>query len=144
MTRDLLAEAREEAELLGQGSPSPGMEEVQLGGHTIELPTELCTNQAIFQQFFSIDTWNDLLPEEVKLGLLDLLPSFEQDDIDEKAKTIEMLFGGENFHFGNPVARFRSELAAGELQPERAAMKEMVRSAQRRDYAEGMDRCTAV
>lgn len=116
------------------------MEEVVVNGQTIEIPSELITNETVFNQFFSVDTWNDLLAEEVKLGLLDLLPSFPRDDIDEKAKTIEMLFGGDNFHFGNPVTRFRCELLAGDHQPEAAAMKEMVRSAQRRDYAEWLDR----
>ena len=87
----------------GQGQ----MEEILVGKKTIEIPCDLYTDAAVFNQFFSIDTWNDLLPEEVKMGLLELLPSFPHDDIDEKAKTIEMLFGGENFHFGNPVAKVR-------------------------------------
>ena len=87
----------------GQGQT----EEILVGKKTIEIPRDLYTDAAVFNQFFSIDTWNDLLPEEVKMGLLQLLPSFPHDDIDEKAKTIEMLFGGENFHFGNPVAKVR-------------------------------------
>ena len=41
----------------------------------------------------------------MKLGLLDLLPTFPADDIDEKAKTIEMLFAKENILFGNPLAK---------------------------------------
>ena len=86
------------------------MEEVVVGDETIDIPSDLYTDPEIFNQFFSVDTWNDLLPEEVKLGLLKLLPSFHQDDIDEKAKTIEMLFGGENFHFGNPIALYGSLL----------------------------------
>ena len=70
-----------------------------------ELPGALYEEEELFNQFFSIDTWNDLLPEEVKLGLLDLLPTFPADDIDEKAKTIEMLFAKENILFGNPLAK---------------------------------------
>ena len=71
------------------------MEEILVGEETIEVPSDLYTDQSIFHQFFSVDTWNDLLPEEVKMGLLKLLPSFQQNDIDEKAKTIEMLFSGD-------------------------------------------------
>jgi len=115
------------------------MEEVRLGNNTIELPSDLYENEKLFNQFFSIDTWNDLLPEEVKLGLLNLLPSFPSDDIDEKAKTIEMLFGKENFHFGNPVGKFRQDLHAGDYFPDNVEMKKIVKNAQKRNYEEWME-----
>jgi len=115
------------------------MEEVRLGSNTVELPSDLYENEELFNQFFSIDTWNDLLPEEVKLGLLNLLPSFPSDDIDEKAKTIEMLFGKENLHFGNPVAKFRQDLLAGDYFPDNVEMKNIVKNAQKRNYEEWME-----
>ena len=116
------------------------MEEVVVGDETIDIPSDLYTDSGIFHQFFSVDTWNDLLPEEVKLGLLKLLPSFHHDDIDEKAKTIEMLFGGENFHFGNPISKFRTELLEGDFSLERRAMKSIVREARERDHGEWLER----
>ena len=116
------------------------MEEVVVGDETIDIPSDLYTDPGIFHQFFSVDTWNDLLPEEVKLGLVKLLPSFPQDDIDEKAKTIEMLFGGENFHFGNPINKFRTELLEGDFSLERRAMKSIVREARERDHREWLER----
>ena len=116
------------------------MEEILVGEETIEVPSDLYTDQSIFHQFFSVDTWNDLLPEEVKMGLLKLLPSFQQNDIDEKAKTIEMLFSGENFFFGNPINKFRRELLEGDFSLERRAMKSIVREAQERDHKEWLDR----
>ena len=115
-------------------------EEVVVGDETIDIPRDLYTDPGIFHQFFSVDTWNDLLPEEVKLGLLKLLPSFQQDDIDEKAKTIEMLFGGENFHFGNPIGKFRTELLEGDFSLERRAMKSIVRESRERDHSEWLER----
>lgn len=115
------------------------MEEILLGNNTVELPSDLYENEELFNQFFSIDTWNDLLPEEVKLGLLNLLPSFPTDDIDEKAKTIEMLFGKENFHFGNPVGNFRRDLLAGDYFPDNVEMKGIIRNAQKRNYEEWME-----
>jgi len=115
------------------------MEEVRLGSNTVELPSDLYENEELFNQFFSIDTWNDLLPEEVKLGLLNLLPSFPAEDIDEKAKTIEMLFGKENLHFGNPVAKFRQDLLAGDYFPDNVEMKKIVQNAQKRNYEEWME-----
>merc|ERR1719427_672608 len=115
------------------------MEEIFLGKSTVELPSDLYENEELFHQFFSIDTWNDLLPEEVKLGLLNLLPTFPADDIDEKAKTIEMLFAKENILFGNPLAKFRADLLAGDYFPENAEIKRLVLAGQRRDYDERME-----
>ena len=79
------------------------------------------------------------MSEDVKLGLLKYLPTFSTDDIDEKAKTIEMLFGGENFHFGNPLTKFRQDLLAGDYYPENADMKKLVITAQKRNFDEWMD-----
>merc|ERR1719402_1998696 len=124
----------EEEELPFLPSEVMRMEEVMVAkDRVIEVPSDLYTNPAIFHQFFSVDTWNDLLPEEVKLGLVPLLPSFPEDDIEEKARTIEMLFGGENFHFGNPLTRFRADLLNGEYTPENAEMRDMVVTAQKRN-----------
>ena len=77
-------------------STQPAMEEILLDKEIVEIPSDLYENEELFSNFFSVDTWNELLSEDVKLGLLKYLPSFPTDDIDEKAKTIEMLFGGEN------------------------------------------------
>ena len=120
-------------------SSEPSFEEILLGKDIVEIPSDLYENAELFSEFFSIDTWNDLLSEEVKLGLLKYLPSFPTDDIDEKAKTIEMLFGGENFHFGNPLTKFREDLLAGDYFPENADMKGMVRTAQRRNFDEWLE-----
>ena len=112
----------------------PSMEEILLDKDIVEIPPDLYENSELFSNFFSIDTWNDLLSEDVKLGLLKYLPTFSTDDIDEKAKTIEMLFGGENFHFGNPLTKFRQDLLAGDYYPENADMKKLVITAQKRNF----------
>ena len=117
----------------------PSMEEILLDKDIVEIPSDLYENEELFSHFFSVDTWNELLSEDVKLGLLKYLPSFPTDDIDEKAKTIEMLFGGENFHFGNPIRKFRQDLLAGDYYPENADMKRMIITAQRRNFDEWMD-----
>jgi hypothetical protein len=51
----------------------------------------------------------------------------------EKAKTLDMLFGGENFRFGNPLEQFRRDLLAGCYLPEKQQMRELVAQAKRRD-----------
>jgi hypothetical protein len=62
-----------------------------------------------------------------------LLPNFPKDDPSEKARTLEMLFGGENFRFGNPLEQFRHDLLAGFYMPEKHEMLELVGRAKRRD-----------
>ena len=36
-----------------------------------------------------------------------MLPNFPENNDSQKMRTLEMLFGGENFSFGNPLADFR-------------------------------------
>ena len=91
------------------------MEEILLGDSVIEVPPDLYENEDLFHTFFSVDTWNDWLPEDLKLHLLKFLPNFPENDIDEKARTIEMLFGGDAFLFRNPLQLFRDDLLQGEV-----------------------------
>jgi len=116
------------------------MEEILLGDSVIEVPPDLYENEDLFHTFFSVDTWNDWLPEDLKLHLLKFLPSFPENDIDEKARTIEMLFGGDAFLFRNPLELFRDDLLQGEYAPENAGMKEMILDAQKRNYHQWMDK----
>ena len=39
-----------------------------------------------------------------------LLPSFEQNDGHEKIQTLQRMFNGENFKFGNPLQMFHKSL----------------------------------
>ena len=36
-----------------------------------------------------------------------MLPNFTENNAEQKLVTLEMLFGGENFAFGNPILDFR-------------------------------------
>ena len=63
------------------------------------------------------------------------MPNFPKDDLAEKAKTLEMLFGGKNFRFGNPLEQFRRDLVAGCYLPEQQQMRDLVNRARRRDLA---------
>ena len=123
----------------GAESSEPILEELLLGGNLVEVPSDLYENEDIFNTFFSVETWNNLIPEDVKLELLQYLPNFPTDDLDEKARTIEMLFGGQNFHFGNPLEKFREDLVNGDYLPENVEMKAMVATAQRRNFEEWLE-----
>ena len=48
-------------------------------------------------------------------------------------RTLEMLFGGANFRFGNPLEQFRADLLAGRHMPEKHQMLKVVGEARRRD-----------
>lgn len=115
------------------------LEEILLGNEIVEIPSDLFENEEIFNQFFSSETWNELLPEDVKLSLLKFLPTFDENDLEEKTKTIDMLFGKEKFHFSNPLNLFREKLLRKEFSPESVEMNIMVKSAHRRNYSEWLD-----
>ena len=108
-------------------------EEVLLNDSIIELPKDLYQNKDIFHEIFNISTWNNL-PEDMKLDLQSLLPGFPEEDLEQKAKTIEMLFGGENLFFGNPVESFRKALVNGDFSPENVEMKRLILRAKKRNY----------
>lgn len=50
-----------------------------------------------------------------------------------------MLFGGANFHFGNPLETFRQDLANGDYLPDNFRMKALLRKAQKRNYDHNME-----
>ena len=69
-----------------------------------------------------------------------LLPTFDVDDEDEdeieKQHTLEMLFHGENFYFGNPLLDFQARLAKGEFSPESVKTQKMLRRIAKRRFKE--------
>ena len=106
----------------------------------VQLPSDLIENRDNYLHFFSIETWSNLVPEDLKHHLLQYLPNFENDDSREKEKTISMLFGGENFHFGNPLEKFRDRVRQGAYNPESCEIKELVLKAKKRDYKHRIER----
>lgn len=106
----------------------------------LQLPSDLFENKENFLNFFSIETWNNLIPEDIKEHLLQYLPSFAFDDATEKEKTLAMLFRGDNFLFGNPLERFRDEVNRGSFNPESSEIKNLVLSAKKREYHHRIER----
>lgn len=62
------------------------------------------------------------------------LPSFPENDRGEKEQTLQRLFTGENFKFGNPVSEFFKQLKAGNFRPDIRSMRKLLRRAQYREY----------
>ena len=63
------------------------------------------------------------------------LPSFGGDlDENEKLKTISMLLTGQNFSFGNPVEKFKTDLVSGKLSSDHVKMTKVLQKAKYRKY----------
>lgn len=104
------------------------MEMVRILGQTIELPQELCEDYGVFREFFSMKTWEEL-EDDHKESLKELLPKFPENDMEEKEKTIKMLFECEPFHFTSPLDDFFNNLRQGNYRPDIAKMRKFLKKA---------------
>lgn len=105
-----------------------------LGGSLVSVPQILCEEETLLRAVLSIDTWNNVLTETHKLRLMDFLPVFPENDKEEKVETLQRLFSGCNFKFGNPIRAFFGRLREGLLVPDIARTASLVRRASYRDY----------
>ena len=64
------------------------------------------------------------------------------DDDDDEDEVLSSLFGSDNFHFGNPVDRFKSDLAEGRLSPESQSSRRLFWRSERRNYREAIQQKT--
>ncbi|XP_046967985.1 nuclear factor related to kappa-B-binding protein isoform X1 [Vanessa cardui] len=103
-------------------------EPVRILGHTLELPQELCEDYSIFKEFFSMKTW-DSLEDKHKEYLKEFLPTFPENDEEEKETTIKMLFNFEPFHFKSPLNQFFGNLRQGNYRPDIARMRKFLMKA---------------
>lgn len=110
------------------------MERCLLGNTVVQLPQALCEQEALLRAVLSIDTWNNVLSEQHKLRLMEFLPNFGENDKEEKVETLQRLFSGCNFKFGNPIHFFFQRLRDGLLVPDIARTASLVRKASYRDY----------
>lgn len=102
--------------------------------NNFELPKGLCENSDIFNEFFSLKTWNNL-PEPVKNHLMNnFLPKFPENDKFNKALAIQKLFNREEFRFGTtPLVDFGNNLQEGNYRPEISKLRASIAKSQRRE-----------
>lgn len=103
-------------------------EPVRILGHTLDLPQELCEDYSIFKEFFSMKTW-DSLEDKHKEYLKEFLPTFPENDEEEKETTIKTLFNFEPFHFKSPLDIFFNNLRQGNYRPDIARMRKFLKKA---------------
>jgi len=109
-----------------------GSEDILLDNTLVNVPSELFTNTRLFFNFFSVETFLTM-DQAIKEKINDMLPNFPEDDDDQKLKSLEMLFSGQNIAFGNPLIDFRDKVLNGKYYPEYVLMQRAVRNAKRRD-----------
>lgn len=103
-------------------------EPVRILGQTLELPQELCEDYDIFKEFFSMKTW-DSLEDKHKEYLKEFLPTFPENDEEQKDTTIKMLFNFEPFNFQSPMNHFFNNLRQGNYRPDIARMRKFLTKA---------------
>ncbi|XP_052742079.1 nuclear factor related to kappa-B-binding protein isoform X2 [Bicyclus anynana] len=108
-------------------------EPVRILGQTLELPQELCENYDIFKEFFSMKTW-ECLEDKQKEYLKEFLPTFPDNDEEEKETTIKMLFNFEPFHFKSPMNHFFTNLKQGNYRPDIARMRKFLTKARAKQH----------
>jgi hypothetical protein len=62
------------------------------------------------------------------------LPTFPENDSEEKEETLRLLFARENLRFGSPLSDFQVQLMDGYYRPDIAKMRSLMRKAQFREY----------
>ena len=62
------------------------------------------------------------------------LPTFPDNDGEEKEETLRRLFARENVRFGSPLSDFQVQLKNGYYRPDIAKMRSLMRKAQFREY----------
>lgn len=90
---------------------------MKINSHSLQLPSELCGSETIFNEFFSFETWKSLSPAIREHLTSNFLPDFCDDNIEEKEKTINTLLSRRIVNFNTEVlAKLQSSLASGKLQ----------------------------
>ncbi|XP_013784419.1 nuclear factor related to kappa-B-binding protein-like, partial [Limulus polyphemus] len=110
------------------------MEKCLLGNKIVFLPQEICEQEEIFKKVMSLETWDSVLSENQRCHLMKFLPSFSENDQEEKKDILRKLFDGENFKFGNPLRKFFKKLNDGVMAPDVAKMTALLRKATYREY----------
>ncbi|KAL2649269.1 hypothetical protein R1flu_017397 [Riccia fluitans] len=107
-----------------------GTELCQLGDETCAVPIELF-NLSDLKSVLSLETWNFALTDEEREYLVSFLPAMGEEDF---RTTMQGLLGGDNFHFGSPLAALFDRLKSGLCTPKVARYNESLKYVQRKKH----------
>lgn len=114
------------------------LELAKLNKELLSLPRGLCENAAVFQEFFSLETWQEL-PVPVQNHLQQFLPKFDkilppQMAAVEQTRTISMLFNNELNRFGQtPLTTLQQQLEVGNYRPDILKLRQTILKSRRRE-----------
>jgi nuclear factor related to kappa-B-binding protein len=112
---------------------SNNFEKAKIENELLQLPKGLCENADIFNEFFSVDTWNTL-SADIQGHLLNFLPKFEENVDEENNATLQELFTGQLERFGQtPLNKLQQDLEAGNYRPDIVKINKVIAKAQRRE-----------
>ncbi|XP_011176500.2 mucin-4 [Zeugodacus cucurbitae] len=123
------------------------LELAKITHEVIRLPRGLCENRKIFQEFFSVETWNNI-PELIRASVERHLPDFtnilspEETSL-EIRRTLSMLFNEELMRFGHsPLCDLQQELEGGNFRPDVLRLRQNISKSRRREQR--FQRCERV
>lgn len=115
------------------------LEPARILKQNLELPKGLCENLNIFNEFFSLDTWQ-CLPDHMKDQLKPFLPNFSPICADAKEietetnATIQQLFTNQITRFNaSPLIDFQQNLEDGNYRPDISRLRANIKKSQRRE-----------
>ncbi|OXA60062.1 nuclear factor related to kappa-B-binding protein isoform X2 [Folsomia candida] len=109
-------------------------EDVKIDGWEIRLPSDICTNRQIFDEIFSIDTWNNVLTPEQRCRLTQMLPKEIAASPEMSKQTIEGFFNGSLTMFSEaPLDNFYGKLESGQFDPVVTEMKANIKRELRKE-----------
>ncbi|KNC31430.1 hypothetical protein FF38_04317 [Lucilia cuprina] len=114
------------------------LELAKITTEVLNLPRGLCENAAIFKEFFSLSTWQEL-PLPVQQHLQQFLPRFQQllppqMAAVEQSRTISMLFNNELTRFGaSPLTSLQQQLEVGNCRPDIIKLRQNILKSRRRE-----------
>ncbi|KAK6173405.1 hypothetical protein SNE40_016863 [Patella caerulea] len=124
----------DEETALWKGMTGPRMERCLLGKEEINLPEIFMEQPDVFLAVLSQETWDRVLTAKQKTHLKKFLPTFPNDDEEEKEKTLKGLFALDNFKFGNPLKQFQIKMRDGYFSPDIAKYASLCRRVKFREY----------
>lgn len=118
---------------------SRSLEPARILKQNLELPKGLFENKAIFDEFFSLDTWNSL-PDHMRDQLRSHMPRFTsattspQEEQHHQLLTIQKLFTNQITRFdSSPLTDFHVNLEEGNYRPDISRLRANIRKSQRRE-----------
>lgn len=116
------------------GELGASFEVAKILNERFHLPKDLCEDPAIFSEFFSLETWNNLT-EETKASLVaNYLPDFPTNNHRQKQLTIHQLFTNKLNRFNHtPLDTFQKNLQDGNYRPDIAQYRASIQKAEERE-----------